>query len=104
MQTEARQQMEARGLKNIDLVKAIGMSEGAIGRALSAKQPAANTPTLRAIFNHLFPSPATQDLKVHANALAQRSPETAALLSAVFREIADLLTHPVANSGRPRSS
>lgn len=103
MQAEAIRILGDRRLSKLDLAKQIGRSEGAVGRALREK-PAAETATLQAIFNYLIPSPTAQDLTLHASALAQRSPEIAALLSAVFREIADLLTHPTATPDRRRSS
>ena len=93
MQAEALRLLDERKLSRLELAKQINCSEGAVGRALR-ERPAAETATLRAIFNYLSPSPTTHDLTQHASALAQRSPETAALLSAVFREIAELLTVP----------
>jgi hypothetical protein len=85
--------MRERGLKNRELAKLIGRSPGAVGAALSAA-PAKNSQTLRDIFNYLFPPAAEAALIGHASQLAERSPETAALLSAVFRDLADLLVNP----------
>ncbi len=103
MQAEAIRILEERKLSKFDLAKQIGRSEGAVGRALR-ERPAAETNTLQTIFNYLVPPPTAQDLTLHASALVQRSPEIAALLSAVFREIADLLNHPAATPDRRRNS
>lgn len=84
----------------------VGRSPGAVGAALSAS-PAKNSETLRDIFNYFFPPVAEAALLGHARQLAERSPETAALLSAVFRDLADLLINPSAGtaptSGRTRN-
>ncbi len=93
MQMRSAQAMRELGLKNKDVAKLIGRSAGAVGQALSAN-PAKNSQTLQNIFNYFFPAPAEKALKTHARELAVRAPETAALLSAVFRDLADLMIRP----------
>lgn len=90
MQTRAAAALRESKLKRKVLAKRIGRSPGAVGAALSAK-PASNSDTLRDIFNYFFPPPETA-LTKHARELALRAPETAVLLSAVFRDMADLLS------------
>jgi hypothetical protein len=86
--------MHAAGLGHKEIAKEIKRSPGAVGKALS-NDPAKATPTLSDIFNYFFSaqSPET-DLRTRARELALRAPETAALLSAVFREVSELLRKP----------
>lgn len=90
MQARAAAALRDSKLKRKALAECIGRSPGAVGAALSAK-PASNSDTLRDIFNYLFPSPEAA-LTKHARELATRAPETAVLLSAVFRDMADMLS------------
>jgi hypothetical protein len=90
MQARAVAALREQKLQRKDLAKRIGRSPSAVGKALSAK-PACNSDTLRDIFNYLFPAPETA-LRQHARELTLRAPETAVLLSAVFRDMADLLS------------
>lgn len=90
MQARATAALRESKLKKKALAEHIGRSPGAVGAALSA-QPARNSDTLRDIFNYFFPPPEAV-LTKHARDLALRAPETAVLLSAVFRDMADLLS------------
>lgn len=106
MQARSRAALRDLGLKKKDVAQLIGRSPGAVGAALS-EVPAKNSQTLKDIFNYFFPPAAEASLAGHARELAERSPETAALLSAVFRDLADLLINPSvgtnSSSDRPRS-
>jgi len=93
MQARSRAAMHGLGLKKKDVAQRIGRSPGAVGVALS-EVPAKNSQTLKDIFNYFFPPAAEASLAGRARELAERSPETAALLSAVFRDLADLLIDP----------
>lgn len=100
MQARALAVLRAQKLNRKELAKRIGRSPSAVGKALSAK-PACNSDTLRDIFNYLLPAPGTA-LSLHARELTLRAPETAVLLSAVFRDMADLLSgHGPLKPGTP---
>lgn len=90
MQAQAVDALRDRKLNQKDLAERIGRSVSAVGQALRTK-PAANSETLRDIFNYLFPQSAQAALTGHARQLARQVPEVAALLSAIFRDLADLL-------------
>lgn len=90
MQARAVAALRERKLQKKELAKRIGRSPGAVGAALTGK-PASNSDTLRKIYNYFFP-PSEMALTQHARELALRAPETAVLLSAVFRDMADLLS------------
>ncbi len=90
MQERAVAALLEKKLKKKDLAERIGRSAGAVGAALSAK-PARNSDTLRDIYYYFFPEPKGM-LTKHARDLALHAPETAVLLSAVFRDMADLLS------------
>ncbi len=103
MQERARELMLEKGLNQRDLAQRIRRSPGAVGLALNST-PAKNSQTLRDIINYFSDQPKEVSLADHARELAARSPETAALLSAVLRELADLLVLPLTpNSDRPRT-
>lgn len=90
MQAKVIATLRARKLSKKELAGKIGRSVSAVGLALRTS-PAADSKTLREIFNYLFPPPTPAALVGHARELARQSPETAALLSALFRDLADLL-------------
>lgn len=90
MQDRVVAALRERKLPQKQLAKRIGRSPSAVSAALNDK-PASNSDTLRDIYNYLFPRSETA-LTQHARELALRAPETAVLLSAVFRDMADLLS------------
>lgn len=90
MQERAAAALRELKLKKKVLAERVGRSPSAVSAALSAK-PARNSDTLRDIFNYFFPQSEVK-LTQHARELALRAPETAVLLSAVFRDMADLLS------------
>lgn len=90
MQELATAALRERKLQKKVLAKHIGRSVSAVGTALSTK-PARNSDTLRDIYYYFYPQPEVM-LTKHARELALRAPETAVLLSAVFRDMADLLS------------
>ena len=90
MQSCAAAALREKKLQQKELAKRIGRSPSAVSAALTDK-PASNSGTLRDIYNYLFP-PSEMALSQHARELALRAPETAVLLSAVFRDMADLLS------------
>jgi hypothetical protein len=103
MQARSLHAVRDLGIKNREIAKLVGRSAGAVGQALSANPPK-NSQTLQDIYNHFFPTLTEDALTVHARELAVRAPETAALLSAVFRDLADLLSRPGgAKPGTPRN-
>lgn len=89
MQVRAIAARDALALSNVDLAEALGCASGTIGRALN-DEPARATPTLERIFNYLC-APSGQASRDHVLKIAQRVPESAALLAALFEEIAQLL-------------
>lgn len=96
MQAQALAAREEKGLTNEALASATGCSVGAIARALNA-QPAKATPTLEAIFKYLCDAPAVPgDLQAEIRRLAQRTPDTAALLATLFEEVARVLRRAAA--------
>lgn len=104
MQTASLRSMREKGISKSDLAKYVGRSNSAVRMALSAK-PAKNSLTLRAIFNYMCPQEKEGSLTTHAQQLAAQAPETAALLAALFRDLADLLTKssPTIRSDKQRS-
>ncbi len=90
MQARSIEALRARKLKKKDLAKRIERSVSAVGHALRASPPQ-KSDTLQDIFNYFFPPQDEVTLALHARQLALQAPETAALLSAVFRDLADLL-------------
>lgn len=86
----------------MDLAAALGCASGTVGRALN-DTPAKATPTLERIFNYLC-SPSVRASRDELLQLAHRAPESAALLAALFEEVARLLRRaPDVKPGRTRT-
>ena len=105
MQARARAAMAVKGLTYKALSAQIGRSAGAVGRALN-DTPAKASPTLKDIFNYLCvpERPALASAVGVARQLAAQAPESAALLAAVFEQIAALLrSASVSRPGRTRT-
>lgn len=106
MQARSLALLRTNGLTRKALAKEIGRSVSAVTQALNAS-PAKNSDTLKDIFNYFHPSTSESSLAQRARQLAHQAPETAALLSAVFRDLADLLVGASnaqgVRPGKPRS-
>lgn len=89
MQARAKAARDEKGLSNVEIAAVLGCAAGTIGRALN-ESPAKATPTLESIFNYLCAEmPASGRDQVRQ--LAQQAPESAALLAALFEEVAQVL-------------
>jgi hypothetical protein len=89
MQARAIAARDERSLTNVELAEILRCAPGTIGHALN-DTPARATPTLERIYNYLCVStrPTTRDDVLD---IARRAPESAALLAALFEEVAQLL-------------
>lgn len=101
MQARAKAVAEARGLQYTDIATAIGRSAGAVGRALK-ETPAKRSPTLVDIFNYLCAEDGIAVGPQEVLQLVRQAPESAALLAAIFEEVAALLRDAAARPGRKR--
>lgn len=103
MQARARAAREEKGLKNATIAAALGCAAGTVGRLLN-ETPARATSTLELIFNYLCVDSPVPSGPAQVISLARQTPESAALLAALFEELAALLRSASATTpGRTRT-